>query len=137
MAARLQKISRIPNKTKEQSADLSIRHQINPITIHSVIWEIQTPLCIYIYIYIHTHNIYIYIYTFIHIYTRTHLLSSTHVSWKRHSSSSSPTINLTNLPSLNHGPRCHIHISFHAFLFISIKLMLLLSLLTMFTLLLK
>mgnify|MGYP001853946001 CR=1 FL=1 len=126
MAARLQKISRIPNKTKEQSEDLSIRHQINPITIHSVIREIQTPLCVYIYIY-----------TYIHIYTRTHLLSSTHVSWKRHSSSSSPTINLTNLPSLNHGPRCHIHISFHAFLFISIKLMLLLSLLTMFTLLLK
>lgn len=126
MAARLQKISRIPNKTKEQSEDVSIRHQINPITIHSVIREIQTPLCVYIYIY-----------TYIHIYTRTHLLSSTHVSWKRHSSSSSPTINLTNLPSLNHGPRCHIHISFHAFLFISIKLMLLLSLLTMFTLLLK
>lgn len=126
MAARLQKISRIPNKTKEQSEDVSIRHQINPITIHSVIREIQTPLCVYIYIY-----------TYIHIYTRTHLLSSTHVSWKRHSSSSSPTINLTNLPSLNHGPWCHIHISFHAFLFISIKLMLLLSLLTMFTLLLK
>lgn len=38
-------------KQKKKREDLSIKHRINPIPIQSVIWAIQTPLCIYT----HTH----------------------------------------------------------------------------------